>query len=712
MVDDYASMKPAPAADVSMMTAAAQDKDMPEVEASRANLVKEWLNKAKANRKHWKPVFERMDKCQQLAAQGAEKTWVEGENFVVPIINRHINQAVAQLYAKNPKAVSKRKRRMMYTLWDGRSDTLQAAMEAANPQPPTDPMTGMPIPVPPEMLPPPDPNAMALIEEVATVRQQNDMVDRMGKTQELLWDYFTTEQSGGFKQQIKAAIRRTKVNSVAWCKLAFQRELEPRPEIGAQIDDTTQQIARLEALGRESDEGHFDSDSARLEELRLLLQQLQAQESIVVREGPVFDWPRSKDMFPDKGCRHLKTLFGASELYHRFMLPVSHAESVYGVELKGCATEYKPGDDATDDMISRGDDTKCDDPMVCIYEIQDKRNGQFLTVCEGYPDFLREPAEPEVRIERFFTGFPLVFNETEDEKCIYPYSDVWLMRHPQMEYNRKREALREHCIAAAPVYLMRKGALDKQDKTALGSAKAHEVIEIKTGVGESVETVVGRLQKANIDPNLYEVEQTFSDMQRVSGAQEANLGGTGDGTATESSIAENSRSVSLNENVDDLDEWLSDIARSFGQLCLMELGKETVIQIVGPGAVWPDMQISREEIAQDLQLEIKAGSSGRPNAAAELAKLERGMPYLVQIPGLNPAVFAKRYLELLDIDVEDAFVEGLPSITALNAMMGKGAGQAGTGDPATDPGAQGAQGGQNAPQQPGRQAGPQPAFPV
>ncbi|HEY5798481.1 MAG TPA: hypothetical protein VIU82_26050 [Bosea sp. (in: a-proteobacteria)] len=722
MVDDTLDMKPAPAAYGAMAPKERSDDAKPEVDPARAALVAEWLKRAKRAKKKWETAFKRMDECQQLAAEGATEEWVKAGNYVVPVIVRHINQAVAQLYAKNPKAVAKRKKRMMYTLWDGRSDTLQAAMEAANPQPPMDPMTGMPLaggPTDPmtgaPLAPEPDPNAVAMIQEIAAVREQNDMIDRMGKTQELLWDYFTTEQSGGFKQQVKAAIRRTKVNSVSWCKLVFQRELEARPEIGAQIDDTTQQIARLEQLGREVEEGDTSEDSARVEELRLLLQQLQGKESIIVREGPVFDWPRSKDMYPDEKCTHLKTLFGAQALFHEFMLSPDEVESIYGVDVCGNYTEFK-GDDRGDDekgerpKTSAGDETG--KGRARVIEVQDKRNGQFLTICEGYPDFLKEPAEPDVKIERFFTGFPLVFNETENEKDIYPPSDVWLMRHLQFEYNRKREALREHCIAAAPNYVVRKGHLDKVDRAALQGAKAHEVIEVKTGAGEDVAAVIKRLEKANIDPNLYEVEQVFSDMQRVSGAQEANLGGTSDGTATESTIAEQSRTVSLSENVDDLDEWLSDIAAGTGQLMMLELSKETVQGIVGPGAVWPDMQTSREEIAQDLLLEIKAGSSGRPNAAAELAKLERAMPYIVQMPDMNPKVFAKRYLELLDIDVEDAFVEGLPSITALNSMMAKGGVQAGTGDPATDPNAQGQQGGQNAAQQPGRQAGPQPAFPA
>lgn len=720
VTDDYASMTPAPGAE---QVVAAVNGEKTDIDPARANLVREWCKRAEASRKHWAPVFKRMQECEQIAAEGADEPWLKADNYVVPIISRHINQAVAQLYAKNPKAVATRKKKLNYTLWDGRPDSLMAAMTAVTP--PAPPMMGhnggppMADPMADPMAPAwqPDPQSVALLQEVAAVRANDDMVDRMGKTVELLWDYFTAEQATGFKKQMKALVRRTKVTAAGWCKLLYQRELQPRPEIGAQIDDTTSQITRLEQLSEQAP--LEDSDSARLEELRLLLQQLQAEQEIVVREGPVYDWPRSHEMYPDKKCRHLKTLFGARWLFHEFTMTPEEIKAVYKVDIGNCYTEYKAEDtdgsrgDPTRNMEPPGAGEKSEKALARVYEIQDKRNGQFLTICDGYHDFLKEPAAPDVKIERFFTGFCLVFNETENAKCIYPPSDVWLMRHLQREYNRAREALREHRIAAAPQYVARKDALDEKDRVALSNGTPHAVIEVKGKPGDDPSKIVRRIEKAGIDPNMYEVEQVFADMTRVVGAQEANLGGTGDGTATESSIAEQSRTVSLAENVDDLDEFLSDIAHATGQLMLLELSKETVQQIVGPGAVWPDIPSSRQEIANDLLLDIKAGSSGRPNAAAELAKMERAMPYLIQIPGVNPATVGKRYCDLLDLDADEFMVDGLPSITAVNAMMTKQAGvQPGTGDPATDPNAQGDAGGENTPQAAQNEPGPQPAFPA
>jgi hypothetical protein len=86
---------------------------------------------------------------------------------------------------------------------------------------------------------------------------------------------------------------------------------------------------------------------------------------------------------------------------------------------------------------------------------------------------------------------------------------------------------------------------------------------------------------------------------------------------------------------------------------------------------------------------------------------------VLQLPGINPVPWGQRYLDTLDVDVENAIIEGLPSITATNALAGRpAAAQPGTGDPASDPGQQGAAGGQNAPQPPQTAPGPQPGFPT
>ena len=101
-----------------------------DIEARKA-LVKDWQDKILDSRKHHEKVFKRMRKNQDFAMQGADKAWKNSGKYTVPILPRYINQAVSSLYARNPTSTFSRRRRLQYQLFDGRSDTLQAAMQSA-----------------------------------------------------------------------------------------------------------------------------------------------------------------------------------------------------------------------------------------------------------------------------------------------------------------------------------------------------------------------------------------------------------------------------------------------------------------------------------------------------------------------------------------------------------------------------------------------------
>jgi hypothetical protein len=664
-----------------------------DVDPARAALVKEWIARIKDSKQHHEAAFKRMDLCMQVAEDGDEASWVDANNYVVPIINRHINQAVSQLYAKNPTAIASRKERLMFQIWDGKPESLQMAMmQAQAGMQNADPLTGQPMV---------DPNAMALLAEVAQAQQQMRQLDQMGKTLQILWKYYMDEQTYGYKEQIKAAVRRTKVCGVSYFKLGFQRILEKRPDITSAIEDITSKIKATEATLSEIAAEEMDETRAEVEQLRLNLRDLEEQETLLVREGPVIDFPRAKEIIIDKKCRHLKTFAGAHWIAHEFDMSPREVLETYGVDIKGEFMGYTDKGAVTE---------KKDDGCAKVWEVQDKVNQQVFTVIDGYCDFIREPASPDVYLERFFNVFALVFNEIESETKLYPPSDVWLSRHIQKEYNRSREGLREHRIASKPYYVVAAG-MEEADMTRLGSHAAHEVFKIQALLaGQKVEDLVQRGVTAPIDPNLYEVEMHFNDLLRTVGAQEATLGATSDSTATEASIAQNSQNSGLADNADDLDGVLTNLARAGGHLMLMELAKETVVEIVGPGAVWPDVQETRESVAKDLYLEIKAGSSGRPNRAADLANMERGMPFLIQLPGVPPGPLVDKYTGLLDLDLESIYVEGMPSIQALNAIAGRP--PSNMQDPTADPAQQGPEGQSNQ-QAPDRgQEGPQPAYPA
>jgi hypothetical protein len=255
--------------------------------------------------------------------------------------------------------------------------------------------------------------------------------------------------------------------------------------------------------------------------------------------------------------------------------------------------------------------------------------------------------------------------------------------------------VREHRIGARPAWVAAKGQFTAADKGKLGSHAPNELLELD-GIPASGDTDIRTKLMAKpvqpIDPAIYETETVFNDVQRVMGDQEANFGGTSGATATESSIAEGSRVSGLQSDVDELDDFFTDIGQAAAQILLTEMTEETAKRIAGPGAAWP--QADRRQIMEEVDVEVVAGSTGRPNRQLTIANLERVAPFVVQTPGISPTRFGRSLVEAIDdsMDVTEWIDPGMPSITALNGMA-----QPSTGDPNTDPNAQGPQGGDNAP---------------
>jgi len=658
------------------------------VDPARKAFVAEWAGRVRHAKSFHKKAFERIDWCSHFARNGAEKPWITAENYTVAVVQRHINQAVAQLYAKNPTAVANPRRKLLTPSWDGKLETLQAAFMAAQAG---DLMAG------------------ALVQEVVGAQNYLRMVNQLAKTMELLHAYFLSEQKQSYKRKLKALVRRAKVCGVGYIKLGFQRLMKQNPEFDAKIADARDRIAQVELLMKQG--ADLPDDSPRIEELRATLADLEGQQFLILREGPVLDFPRATEIIVDPECRHLASFEGASWIAHEFDMTPDRVFKVYGVEVGDTFARYSESE-AAKKVYAKGDrKVEC----MKVWEIWHEPTGMVFTIADGYPDYLREPASPDVQLERFWPIFPITFNEVETEggeaadDSIYPPSDVWMLRHAQKEYNRAREELRLHRQANRPGYATPAGALEEEDKKKLANRETNAVLELKGLLeGDDIRQKLAALPNVPIDPVLYDTSTQYEDILRTVGTQEANLGGTSDATATESSIAENSRQTSMADNVDELDDVLTELAKAMGEVMLLNLSKDTVIEIVGPGAVWPESLQSREELVKDLLLETKAGSSGRPNQAAEIAKFERAAPWVVQMPGVNPRPLAEKVLDMMEIDVEDRIIEGLPSITALNAAANKPPPQ----EPGKNPGDQGGEGGQNAPNPQVNEPGGQPAYPA
>lgn len=707
-------------------TAQYPDGTQGEAPVNRAAHVARIIATVKEDRKFHDKPFKRMREDMFMAHHGYDRAVWNEELYKANIAGRHVKQKVAALYAKNPKAVARRAERLDFKVWDENPQSLLMAFQtiqvaqqalAVAQQTPEITNAGRAIPAAPQV-PPGFEFAQQVIADYQQGMAYRQQVEKVGRTLEVLFAHaLRNQQPVDFKTSAKQLVRRACTCGVGYVELGFQREYGPRAGLDAQLSDARARLDHLRRLTEEAVEGTLTEEMAEAAELETAIKLLLEEPEIVLREGLTFDFPMSTRVIPDKLTKSLVGFIGARHVTIEYLFTCEQVEEMFpGVDLKRGYKGYN-ADGSLFDGPDQGEipfddeETETGVPenskgLICVWKHYDKLSGAVYYVADGHPDFLREPAAPDVFVEGFWPVYALTFNAVENESELFPKSDVRLLWDQQMEHNRSRQGMREHRNAARPRWGTGKGRISPEDRDKLMKAQAFDVLELEIDGQTKLADILETVPVPGVDPNLYQTEPFFADAQVVAGTQEASYGGVAKATATESAIAANSTKSTDSSSTDDLDALLTLLARDGGQILLQEMSEEQVMKIAGPGAVWPEMTLS--EIAEEIFLEVEAGSSGKPNQAVEIDNFMKLWPALSTIPEISPVELAKEAVRRLDdrLDVNKFILANAPSIVAQNAMQ-----QTPTGDPTTDPNAQGVEGSRNAEQPPEPESpGSEPSF--
>jgi hypothetical protein len=728
--DDSAALATAPAPQRS-------EEDRPPEDIRR--LVQRLQKSIRADKKYHEKAFDRMRRDMFVATHGRDPAW-NNDNYKANIAGRHVRMKTNALYAKNPQFVARRKQRIEYKIWNGDQQQLLLAMQqiqqaaVMQAQPPAVDEMGMPVQ---PALPPGFAEAQALIADFQQGYAREQQLKKFGQTLEVLMDNAAKEQNPlDLKTAMKQLVRRACTTGVGYVEIDFQREMGPANETVAKLNDARTRLAHLQRLQEDADEGDITELDAEMAELALSLEALMQEPEIVLREGLVYDYPASTKVIPDRVCKSLVGFVGANHLTIERTYTVDEVREIFGVDVTGAFTPYteagRRGDGVNRDMAEADDgqgelplDAKSQaskEQFVCVWKYYDKPSGLVYWLADGHDAPLRPPAPPAVFVPDFWPVYALTFNAVESENELFPPSDVTLLLDQQREINRSRQGQREHREAARPRWVYARGAVDEADLPQLKSAKPFDAVGLNIAPGQKVADIFDAIKVPGVDPNLYETNQFFTDMQLTVGTSPARLGGLAKATATESAIAESSASEDDQSGIDDLDAFLTAVARASSQILMREMTPEQVVRICGPGAVWPGLMdetgmapafpaLSDLDIINEVWLEIQAGSSGKPNQAIEIRNWKEMLPFLLQMGSIPPTWLARETIRRLDdrIDLNEAVVAGIPAIVAMNRAAGGAGGPPGTGDAQTDPAQQGDKGGDKAPP-PGGPTGSGPAF--
>lgn len=652
---------------------------MPESEQAA---VKMWAARVRSAKAKWEPDFERMRDNMRFVSglqwDGQKK--INGKDYVANIVLRQVRFKVAQLYAKNPVAEAKRRKRMDFQLWDESIMTLQQALQRAQ----MAASVGMR-----------DLASEAILMDYMHGKQLQTFIDKVCRTLEIVYQIQVDASKPEFKEQMKQLVTRVITCGVGYLRLSFVREGDPTFSTVEVPHSASDNMALALRVAENVNEDGTEKDDARMVEIQSLA--TSAQLPPLLGEFPErleFDFPPATTIIPDERCRALKEFVNARFITQEYIMPLDEVNSMFGVNISMSAKIKEYGSDGVAiDKPSADSTSKAEEgrvPLVAVWNVLNIQSRETFYIVDGYCGFVRKPAPLTPQVSGFWPIFALTTNDLEvepdSETSIFPPSDVDLVRHPQKEWNRSRDALRDQRNANAPTYIARKGVLTEKDKEALKSRQPNQIVELE-GIPMDMEPgkAISVLQVAQIDPRVYDTAPLTQDMQMAGGMQEANVGSAKpDVTATVGTIAEQSRISVVDSNVDDLDGFLSRVARAGGEIILQEFSPDVVKDMAGDGATLPPEQ-DRLRYLNQIYLTTKAGSNGRPNKALSVNTYQQIAPVLIQA-GANPLGVIEEGVRRLDDDLDlEKFLPD-PGMGLMGAPVGPGQGGQPGGGAAAGPG--------------------------
>jgi hypothetical protein len=622
-------------------------------DSSRAALVQELQERVRAERKFWKPTFDRIREEQKFAAG---KQWPsiakaqtdEKDLCVLDVMQQMINRKTATLYAKNPQPEAAIAERMNFEVWDGRQETLDAAkklVEGIAPiamQAHEAAAAGQDIAPPPPQMTADVQKAQAILQDYEQGMQEKQMLQRVANTATKLVELTFKNQSPPLLSSGKQLVTRIVTSRVGFVKVMFKREMETTATASVNDFGFAERLQALQQKLRELQDAATSGDSAAAAQAQLMAKQIEREqadnENQVKDEGVVYDFLQPTAVIVDRACTCLRDFVGARWIAHEMLLDIAEAEAKFGVSLRdtGAAIYREDGTNGYDRATETKEESRTDEGSkprtgkVCIWNIEDKTDGMNYVVCDGVKDFLKEPEANDPKVNRFWSIVSVTFNAQEvevnypdEDVTIYPRSDVRLAMPMQKDINTAGEGLREHRVANRPAWIGIKsrfaGASGENDLMKLARPRpAHQVIMIENiNPGEGIADFIQPLPTKPITPELYSTSSSLQAMMLSTGMQASDLGQQRpDEKATGQQIAAMGRATNDESNIEDLDMLFTTLAQMTFEMLIQEMREDTVKKLVGRGAVWPS--IRRQELQEAIFVKIAAGSMGRPNQMAEL----------------------------------------------------------------------------------------------
>lgn len=514
--------------------------------------------------------------------------------------------------------------------------------------------------------------------------QPDDSMTKFAKTLELvtsaLW------KKGKLKRTGKKWVRASLSVGMGWFKGTFLTDKRPAPQLEQELSTQQDQLDRITAAKKCLTE---DDNAADLEAEELAIQEsmtgLNARLQKQKRYGLMCDSVRSEDIQVSLDVsditEYLEAEWMSVDIYakhdslrSRFSRltadDCTKAAKYYqrNVNLKGDGEEQVLGDNAQDigqyskDIPNGNADSGKAVAFCKIIEFWDRKNQLVRTVVDGITKWAVEPYPPPQATERFYPFFGLWFYPVDGNR--HPQSLAWRLRKLQDEYSATRSSQTLTRQRSVPGVLFNAGGLDTDEAKKLSDGVHGEFIPLQGTAGTPIQNLFAAKPLPTYNPALYDTSPTVSDMERISGVQEALSQGTKAAnepkTATEAQIEQQGFQSRTGNDRDQLEMGLDELAEYTAECAIQECPLSWVQRVAGQSAFWlgpddtngkPGMDI--EDLLDMVEVNIDAGTTGKPNSAADKAN------WATILPLLEKSLLQIRQFQLADPGLAQSLVQVL-----------------------------------------------------
>jgi hypothetical protein len=585
--------------------ARADGEETPEVEVRQ---VKKALKEHEQACKFDGPAYKQFRIDRTYAAGRADLTWASDAN----LIGSFIDVLVAFLYARDPD---------------------MSCRPARNVRP--SPMDGL------------------IMAQAAQMPDQFDR-DALAETMDIvisrLW------KDGRLKRAIKKQVRSALSVGPGWIKALMLVKTGRDPQIERELNDAQDNLRRLRAKEAEVAEGSAEDQEVTAAEIEQIISGLEANVEVIIRAGMALDYVRAEDIQTSLDVAEVSDYLDADWIDHSIYVPKCDLRKRFenftdhDVKKATCYYQKRPftedngdsvhptspdgGDHSTFTKNAPNSDAVGGSAEVVefakIIERWDKRDNLIRTMVDGVHKWAVEPYAPPLASTRFYPFFMLAFFEVDNER--YPQSLSWRLRKLQDEYSNARSNFRRVRERIQPGTVFNSGMIEPDEARKLTASEGAEFIGIKpVNPDADFNKIFAPKPTASINHNLYDTQPILSDMERISGVQEALQSTVQTAkTATEAEIQQSGFASRTSAHRDALEDMLRDLAHYTAELALQAVPAEQAQRMAGPYAFWPE-GMEREDILTLVNVDIDAGSTGKPNTDKERETWSIVMPMVQQM---------------------------------------------------------------------------------